>query len=191
MTHNLSTGRKESKIQNSDSLNETLTAAPKHKMSGEPNVDLHKAPRDVVMRTKLEPTEWNLLGSNGETLLMKYCGLGDYEVVEFLLGQGADPMQKTSTTALHAACKSPVDDVRLAAVLLVFGALPNERDEHNRTPLDWAVSNGKLNIAKRLLAHPGIEITDNTLQYAKSNNQLALEQELKTAVGASLCLCFT
>lgn len=76
--------------------------------------------------------------------------LGNNEMVEFLLNNGADPnvRNEDGTTPLHIAaeCGDPyvyIDRVKIADMLMKHGADPNAGDSHKQTPLMIAADNGR------------------------------------------------
>ncbi|HET6873505.1 MAG TPA: sigma-70 family RNA polymerase sigma factor, partial [Acidimicrobiales bacterium] len=75
----------------------------------------------------------------GESPLWTASVGGDDHIVEYLLGQGADPNAAAfaGATPLHAAVQRGHHQV--ARRLLKAGADPERRDAHGRTPADWAL----------------------------------------------------
>jgi len=76
-----------------------------------------------------------------------------------LLEEGVDPnvrlLDRQGGTALHVAART--GDVDAAKVLLDYRADPNARDDHGKTPLDYAIETWHGKVAKLLREHGGTE----------------------------------
>jgi len=81
------------------------------------------------------------------------------EVLASLLEEGVDPnvrlLDRQGGTALHVAART--GDVDAAKVLLDYRADPNARDDHGKTPLDYAIETWHGKVAKLLREHGGTE----------------------------------
>ena len=91
--------------------------------------------------------------------MLKAVKAGDYEIVEDLLIQGADPNatnQKNQTTALMIASRyGHIDIVKL---LLDSGADVNAKNILGRTALMMSARNGKKDVVERLLIEENISV---------------------------------
>lgn len=98
----------------------------------------------------------------GWTALMYACSCGQYETVDYLLKQNADPnFHKDMFTPLMACCASRRDDeknlFKCVVLLLEKGANINDKERHHMTPLLFASRQGHTSIVQKLI-ESGAEI---------------------------------
>jgi hypothetical protein len=108
---------------------------------------------------------------NGQTALstaLSFRGMRVLpEQVELLLDSGANPNIATKYTTLLGLAARHIDLVNL---LLAHGADPNFTSENGDTPLMYAVMTGTLEVVRRLLEIPNLDI-----DAASNDNQTALK----------------
>ncbi len=93
----------------------------------------------------------------GNTLLHVAASMGDVELVELLLENGANPNAKNEygETPLHRATNAEV-----AKKLIRYGSYVNEKDRDGRTPLHYAAYHGRIDVVETLLENDALIITD-------------------------------
>ena len=123
---------------------------------------LHVAAReghlDAVRVLVAAGTALNRVNQSKNTALQWACNRGHASIVEFMLRlPGIDvtayDVNEDSNLAI-AAMNGHADICRL---LLAAGAEPNSRNKWKNTPLQWACNKGHTEVAKLLLAVPGID----------------------------------
>lgn len=92
----------------------------------------------------------------GKTLLHIAAQRGHAEIVEFLMGRGAnaDARDRLGRTPLHLAAWSKKSD---AGKLLTNAANVDARDQHGLTPLHYAVRFGKYALTEHLICDKGAD----------------------------------
>jgi ankyrin repeat protein len=96
-------------------------------------------------------------GFNGWTPLFAASKWGHREMVEWLLGHGADPNHRSDNniwTSLHVTAAH--GQVEVSRILLQHQVDPNAPDKYDRTPLHLASERGYIDIA-RLLLERGVD----------------------------------
>lgn len=98
----------------------------------------------------------DIILKNQWTALMYACSAGQFEIVEYLLQNGADPnFHKDSFTPLMAVCASTIEDKEKLLLctncLLKYGAKLNVKDKHNMSPLHFASREYHYQIAQKLV----------------------------------------
>ncbi len=122
------------------------------------------------------PTQASSFSPDGFPVVALAAFLGHLEVVQYLAAHGADIDAAATNGSGYNALTGAVTGGHAAVVqwLLERGANPNYRYSGNYSPLLTAAANGRLDIAKLLLAH-GADLHDATSD-GKSALDLARER---------------
>lgn len=114
--------------------------------------------------------------ADGFTLLGLACFFGHQEMVNYLIGEGADPNIPSANpfrvTPLHSACA--ISHFEIAGSLINAGADVNAKQSHGVTPLHSAAHNGQPKLAG-LLINNGADVNAMT-DAGQSPLQMALEK---------------
>lgn len=102
----------------------------------------------------------------GWPLLLLACSEAQYEIVKYLLEERRLDVNQPYglNTALMAACESkrnPEAVLKVAELLLEFGAVINCKDAYGMTPLMFAIVNDHTEVVKLIIDQVAIEATDN------------------------------
>jgi ankyrin repeat protein len=110
-----------------------------------------------------EPGLLNARDGDRRTPLMHASKYGRVRLVQWLVDQGAalDERDNDGETALHMACSSYKIQSRVVSLLVEGGGDPAIADGNGRTPLMIASFEGRLEVVRVLLGHPGARATVN------------------------------
>jgi ankyrin repeat protein len=101
----------------------------------------------------------NYKNQDGDTALLIAVYLHNSDIVELLLGSGADPNITNGGTALSFATDD--DDVDIVKLLLDNGADPNIPTDGDETPLFYAVRYSGVDVIELYLASPKVDLNIN------------------------------
>jgi ankyrin repeat protein len=79
------------------------------------------------------------------------------DIVELLLGRGADPNLKSDEETTALMCAAGKGDLRMVDALIHHGAEINARDAEGETALSWAMEAKKGVIEEILRNHGGVK----------------------------------
>lgn len=102
----------------------------------------------------------------GWPVLLLACSAAQYEIVKYLLEERRLDVNQPYglNTALMAACESkrnPESVLKVAELLLEFGAVINCKDSYGMTPLMFAIVNDHTEVVRMIIDQAAIEATDN------------------------------
>lgn len=113
-------------------------------------------------------------GYSGETLLMLYAKVGDWEDFQRILNKGGDIWQKDNEGKTLLMYTSEGGNTKILTYLLGKGDNVNARDKNGRTPLMYAAAVGQTKFVKSLIDY-GADFSasdnegKNVLMYAAEN----------------------
>ncbi|MBE9209879.1 ankyrin repeat domain-containing protein [Nostoc sp. LEGE 06077] len=120
---------------------------------------LSKTTCEWLIANNYNPEELNHRGENGDTALMKATRIGNYSVVQELIGVGTEINSRNNdgNNALWFACFG--NHYELINLLLEVKINIDNQNDNGATVLMYAASSGKAEVVKLLLPHhPNLQL---------------------------------
>ncbi|KXJ81835.1 hypothetical protein RP20_CCG017640 [Aedes albopictus] len=145
---------------------------------------------EVKRVLELDPYLLTCCLRQGWPLLLLACNEAQFDIVKYLLEvRRLDVNQANGlSTALMATCSSkcnPESVLRVAELLLDFGAVINCKDAYGMTPLMFAIVNDHPDVVRLIIDQTSLEATDNegltALFHAVNNRRVEMVQMLLKA----------